>query len=232
VTQTHARVQLRMAIALAAMTLAALVTARPSPSGPVTSWSGDELGITTAWALAVLSCVWLVVVTAVCEMGLRTRRSHVALVSGRLAPAFVRRLVDVAIVGSVAAASVIPAGAAGHRAPHLPAGEEPVVRSPAANIDANRAPPPTAPSPVAPAPVAPAPVASAPLPARTYEVRAGDNLWRISRGELVIRGNAQPDDSTIARYWQAVIAANRTTLRSGNPNLIFPGELVALPEPG
>ena len=43
-----------MAIALAAMTLAALVTARPSPSGPVTSWSGDELGITTAWALAVL----------------------------------------------------------------------------------------------------------------------------------------------------------------------------------
>ncbi len=45
-------------------------------------------------------------------------------------------------------------------------------------------------------------------------------------------GNALPDDATIARYWQAVIAANRTTLRSGDPNLIFPGELVTLPPPG
>jgi nucleoid-associated protein YgaU len=137
----------------------------------------------------------------------------------------VRRLVEVAIVGSFATASVIPAGATGDRAQHPPAREEPVVRSPTPSVDPNRAPPPTTP------PVAPAPVASAPLPARTYEVRAGDNLWRISRAELVTRGDAQPDDSTIARYWQAVIAANRTTLRSGNPNLIFPGELVALPEP-
>ena len=223
-----------MVLAVAAMTLAALVTAHPSPSGPISSWSGNDLGVTTAWALAVLSSAWLVVVTAVCDMGLRSRTSHLALVSARLAPAFVRRLVEVAIVGSFATASVIPAGATGDRAPHPPAREEPVVRSPAPSVDPNRAPtpttPPVAPAPVAPAPVPPAPVASAPLPARTYEVRAGDNLWRISRAELVIRGNAQPDDSTIARYWQAVIAANRTTLRSGNPNLIFPGELVALPE--
>jgi nucleoid-associated protein YgaU len=63
-------------------------------------------------------------------------------------------------------------------------------------------------------------------------VRTGDNLWRIARAELVRRGNVRPDDTTIARYWEAVIATNRTVLRSGNPNLIFPGELVALPEPG
>src|ERR1700730_15181730 len=167
-----------MVLAVAAMTLAALVTAHPSPTGPISSWSGNDLGVTTAWALAVLSSAWLVVVTAVCDMGLRSRTSHLALVSARLAPAFVRRLVEVAIVGSFAASSVIQAGATRDRpppppapdepvgrsrAPRPPAREEPVGRSPAPSVDPNRAPPPNTPR-VAPAPVAPAPVASAPLP--------------------------------------------------------------------
>jgi hypothetical protein len=29
-----------------------------------------------------------------------------------------------------------------------------------------------------------------------------------------------------------VVAANEGTLRSGNPSLIYPGEIVALPDPG
>jgi hypothetical protein len=227
VTHTHARARLRMVVVVAAMTLAALVSARPRPSGPVTSWTGDELGVTTAWVLAVLSCGWLIAVSTVCELGLRTRTSRVAFVGARLAPAFLRRLVEASIVGSFLAGSVIPAGATGPSTAPPPVRDEPVVRSPAAGVDAHRSPPRTT-SP----PVARVPVAAAPAPARAYSVRPGDNLWRISRAALVVRGNAQPDDSTIARYWLAVIAANRTTLRSGNPNLIFPGELVALPEPG
>ncbi len=215
-----------MVVLVAATTLAALLAARPRPSGAIASWTGDELAVTTAWALAVLSCAWLVVVSAVCELGLRHRTRSVARVGTRLAPGFVRRLVEVAIVGSVVAGSVIPAGASGDRARTPPARDEPVVRSPAPSVDGHR----TGPT-VTPAPVAPAPVASPPAPARTYAVRADDNLWRISRAALIERGNAAPDDSTIARYWQAVIAANRATLRSGNPNLIFPGELVALPQP-
>jgi hypothetical protein len=231
-----------MVIVVAAGTLAALVTARPRPSGPVTSWTGDELAATTAGALAVLSCAWLVVVSTACELGMRTRTNRLVFVSARLAPAFVRRLVELAVVGSFVAGSVVPAGASGRSAGPPPVQDEPVVRSPVPTIEGHHSPPPTttppvdtapvAPAAVAPAAVAPAAVAPPPTPARTYAVRTGDNLWRISRAELVVRGNAQPDDSAIARYWQAVIAANRATLRSGNPNLIYPGELVALPEPG
>jgi hypothetical protein len=237
VTPVHARRRLRTVIVVATTTLALLVTARPRPSGAIASWTGDDLAVTTAWALAVLSCAWLVVAAAVCELGLHHATSRVARMGARLAPAFVRRLVEGAIVGSFVAGSVIPAGASGGHAPPRPARDEPVVRSPAPGVDGHDTPstvtpPAVAPTPVTPPPTAPSPVASPPAPTRTYAVRAGDNLWRISRAELIVRGNAAPDDSTIARYWQAVIAANRATLRSGNPNLIFPGELVALPEPG
>src|SRR5436190_12765673 len=99
-----------MVAVVAAMTLIALVTARPRPSGPVMSWTGDELGVTTASALAVLSCVWLVAVSTVCELGLRTRTNRVAVVGARLGPAFLRRLVEASIIGSFLAGSVIPAG--------------------------------------------------------------------------------------------------------------------------
>jgi nucleoid-associated protein YgaU len=67
--------------------------------------------------------------------------------------------------------------------------------------------------------------------ARTHRVVAGENLWSIARGELAA-GIHAPDDAAIARYWQRVIDANRSTLRSGNPSLIYPGEVIALPEPG
>jgi hypothetical protein len=42
-------------------------------------------------------------------------------------------------------------------------------------------------------------------------------------------GVAHPTDAVIAEYWERVVALNRATLRSGNPSLIFPGEIVALP---
>ena len=58
----------------------------------------------------------------------------------------------------------------------------------------------------------------------------GDNLWSIARAEIVrTTGDAHPSDAVIAEYWQRVIVLNRATLRSGNPSLIFPGEIVAMP---
>jgi hypothetical protein len=120
----------------------------------------------------------------------------------RLAPRFVRRVAGVAVVGSTVLLAALPAQAA-------PAPDEPVVRAPV-----------TTP--------ARQPVLSVP---RRHVVVPGDNLWRIARAELVARGDPAPTDETVARYWRAVIAANRATLRSGDPNLIFAGEVVALPPP-
>jgi nucleoid-associated protein YgaU len=98
--------------------------------------------------------------------------------------------------------------------------EQPVVRGPVS----------VAPQP-SHAATAPAPTRPAARPSATHVVVAGDNLWRIARAELIARGDPQPDDAAIAGYWRRVIDANRSTLRSGNPSLIYPGEIVALPEP-
>jgi nucleoid-associated protein YgaU len=59
-------------------------------------------------------------------------------------------------------------------------------------------------------------------------VRSGDNLWTIARDALVAEGSPAAERD-IAQYWRRVIDANRATLRSGDPSLIFPGEVVALP---
>lgn len=60
----------------------------------------------------------------------------------------------------------------------------------------------------------------------------GDNLWVISRDHLAQvteRPASELSDHEIAAYWLRVIAANRGSLRSGNPDLIFPGEVIQLP---
>jgi hypothetical protein len=59
-----------------------------------------------------------------------------------------------------------------------------------------------------------------------YLVAPGDNLWRIAADHLT----ATPDTSISLRaYWLMVIEVNRNRLRSGDPNLIFPGETIILP---
>ncbi|HEY5985422.1 MAG TPA: hypothetical protein VIV12_03415 [Streptosporangiaceae bacterium] len=60
----------------------------------------------------------------------------------------------------------------------------------------------------------------------------GDNLWTISRDRLAEatgRRASELSDHEIAAYWLRVIAVNRSSLRSGDPDLIFPGEKIQLP---
>jgi len=72
--------------------------------------------------------------------------------------------------------------------------------------------------------------AAAPTSAGSHVVvRPGDNLWLIARAALTRTSDRIPTEGEIAHYWRAVIAANRATLRSGNPSLIFPGEIVTVP---
>ncbi len=68
--------------------------------------------------------------------------------------------------------------------------------------------------------------------ANSHQVLPGDNLWTISRDHLAQvteRPASELSDHAIAAYWLRVIAANRDSLRSGDPDLIFPGESVRLP---
>jgi nucleoid-associated protein YgaU len=71
-----------------------------------------------------------------------------------------------------------------------------------------------------------------PEQATSHQVVPGDNLWTIARDHLAkVRGHraAELSDREIAAYWLKVIKANRDRLRSGDPDLIYPGEQTVLP---
>lgn len=57
-----------------------------------------------------------------------------------------------------------------------------------------------------------------PIPGSTYVIVPGDNLSRLAASAF---GNG--------RRWREIWEANKTTLRSGDPNLIFPGEVIFIP---
>jgi LysM repeat protein len=76
-----------------------------------------------------------------------------------------------------------------------------------------------------------------PVSQHTHTVVAGDNLWRIAAATLAAASGQQPEKvaaAEIVPYWQRLIAANQGRLRSGDPDLIYPGEVVILPplQPG
>lgn len=56
-------------------------------------------------------------------------------------------------------------------------------------------------------------------------VEKGDHLWKISARHL----GSGAGDGRVAPYWREVIAVNTPHLRSGDPDLIYPGEVVRLP---
>ncbi len=60
-------------------------------------------------------------------------------------------------------------------------------------------------------------------------VRPGDHLWMISERRLENDVRHQVPDVTISRYWRKVIARNEDRIRSGDPDLIYPGEVILLP---
>jgi nucleoid-associated protein YgaU len=70
-----------------------------------------------------------------------------------------------------------------------------------------------------------------PAPASVV-VEPGDHLWRISEEHLATVLGRPAEDSEVDPYWRSVIAANHEQLLSGDPDLIFPGETVALPPTG
>jgi hypothetical protein len=61
---------------------------------------------------------------------------------------------------------------------------------------------------------------------------SGDNLWDLSAAALARatrRDRVTLSNDEIAAYWSAVCDANRATVRSGDVNLIYPGEVIVLP---
>lgn len=88
---------------------------------------------------------------------------------------------------------------------------------------------------VEPAPAAPPGTAVAvPLPTAApgaVVVQDGDSFWTIAEAQLVRLGRPT-DDRGLTRHWRDVVAANRHRLVDPtNPDLLYPGQVLELPEP-
>jgi hypothetical protein len=213
--RTRPRLQLLLVALLAVVSLLALVVARPAFGAD--PWNrGLDIALIAAWVVAFAASAWLLIATAICVVALGLDRPSVARRLAPALPSHLRRLVEVAIAGSFIAypaLTALPAHAAGPAlVPTVVVADVPVLRAPATPEPAAR-------------PARP-PVASG-----RVVVRAGDNLWAIARTSLARISGRTPTEREVARYWLTVIAANRSTLRSGDPSLIFPGEIVTLPPP-
>jgi len=60
-------------------------------------------------------------------------------------------------------------------------------------------------------------------------VEPGDHLWKISAAHVdsLLGRPAQPEE--VSPYWLTVVEVNRDQLQSGDPDLIYPGEMISLP---
>ena len=82
---------------------------------------------------------------------------------------------------------------------------------------------------VPPAPAEPAPETRVQA---SHVVVEGDNLWTIARDHLAEARSGGAGELTtreVAAYWLRVVEANARNVRSGDPDLIYPGETIVLP---
>ena len=105
--------------------------------------------------------------------------------------------------------------------------------------------PPTPPSPpIPPSPPTPATPATRPAPqtsatpatpaSLTYVLRAGDHLWSVAASRVAKQTGNRLNELTardIGRYWMRLVDINTPHLRSGDPNVVHPGETLLLPDP-
>ena len=83
----------------------------------------------------------------------------------------------------------------------------------------------------------PPPEIPLPTPARrlpdeappTYTVRPGDNMWTITASYLAAELGEPASNARISEVWRITMDLNRDSIRSGNVDLIFPGEQLTLP---
>lgn len=147
----------------------------------------------------------------------------------------IRRAVDTLVAGSLVVSTMAPAAAVVDpgTVPLPTAGQaefvDPAyVPTPAGAVDV-----PDSTGPVDPAPESsdPPPASAPPSSTDTTEVtvRAGDSFWVVATRHLEAALGRYPTDGEIAPYWAEMVEVNRHRIRSGDPDLIFPGEVLELP---
>jgi nucleoid-associated protein YgaU len=63
---------------------------------------------------------------------------------------------------------------------------------------------------------------------RRWTVQPGDHLWSIARATLADTWHRVPSDQEVDRYWRSLVQANPDLT---DPDLLFAGQAVVLPDP-
>lgn len=148
-----------------------------------------------------------------------------------------RRAVDAVLAGSLVISSMAPAAAGVDPGPPTTAVTETVVDG-AGAVD-----PAYIPIPAGSGRDEPDPNIDQTQPAAQIELSAGtanpgetvvvvapgDNLWKLAEDRMAAVLGRTVSDAEVAPYWAETVMANQDRIRSGDPDLIFPGEEVLLP---
>ncbi|HKY47588.1 MAG TPA: hypothetical protein VJQ79_06345 [Acidimicrobiia bacterium] len=177
---------------------------------------------------------WLAITTLLYLFGRTGRLPGAIRAVGWTTIGPIKRLVDGVVAGAVVVGFGLPATALAMTGPGyipVPAGD-PVgseVAVPGSLPEALSSPSDHPPVPMAgdAATPPPAPVANTPV---QIEVRAGDHMWALAEKRLTTVLGREVADVEVAPYWLKVVGANLSRIRSGDPDLIFPGEILLLPE--
>lgn len=181
-----------------------------------------------AWALALWLLLTVVLVLAGRARGRRGRAA--AALARRVAPAAVRRGVELALGLTVTlsplAAAPAAASVAGTEPGPAAAGR---AEEPAPDLDWPTVPGPAADPPTAPSVSPPNRRAGpGPEPTATVVVRPGDTLWALAEASLQRTGTRRPTDGQVAVAWPLWWSENRHVI-GPDPDLIRPGTALRVP---
>lgn len=147
----------------------------------------------------------------------------------------VRRLIDGVVASAVVASVGIPATAIAMTGPGyipVPAGDpiETEVPVPGSFLPGTLfLPTHQIPVPEVGGPESVAPQTTVPNEPTEVVVQSGDHMWSLAEQRLNLILGREASDAEIAPYWLKVVGMNLSTIRSGDPDLIYPGEILSLP---
>ena len=190
----------------------------------------EHVLLATARHVALALAYWLVASTAVYVVAATGRWTRVVGIVGRLTLPVVRRTVDRVVGTAVLVALPVNAAAAQAMTASV------TVTSAPATAASGDAPPRLDPAGPRWPPVAPPPSPAAPTnalhgaePQVEHVVVAGEHLWSIAQAHLETVQGRPPELAELDPYWRRVIEHNRGRIRSGDPDLIYPDEVIELP---
>ncbi|MFO7548419.1 MAG: hypothetical protein R6X29_06075 [Acidimicrobiia bacterium] len=204
------------------------------PAGWLTTVPAVD-GLAAALRIAGLGlALWVTATTALHLVAVATGTARAIRLTGLLVLPPLRPLVNAAAAGTVAVASFQPVALA----VTTPEPPRPVtvatdgLDAQDSGRDGRPDPAWSALRPRAAIPPASDPAGTLPQGAVEVTVVPGDNLWSLAEHRLSEVRGRPPGVGEVAPYWVEVIAANRHRIRSGDPDLIFPGEVIVLPPVG